>query len=91
MPEAAQSAPRPRPRLLAGGCAGHAGLRAAAGGAEAVRGRIGVVAREHEETEGVAAGRVMSAMVAMAAVAAMADRIVAGLQPLRAVPFGGYP
>ena len=60
----------------------------------AVRCGTGVVAREHEETGGAAAGRVMSAMAVIAviaATAAVADRIVAGFQPLRAIPFGGRP
>ena len=39
----APAPPRPRPRLLAGGGSRHAGLRAAAGGSEAVRSRAGVV------------------------------------------------
>ena len=66
----------------------------------AVRGGTGVVAREHEEIGGAAAGSVMSAMAATAAVAviaataataAVADRIVAGFRSLRAIPFGGHP
>ena len=50
-----------------------------------MRRRIGVVAREHEETDRAATGRVISAM------AAIADRIVAGFQPLRVIPFGRHP
>ena len=53
-----------------------------------------MVAREHEETEGAAAGRVTSAMTVIAviaATAAVADRIVAGFRPLRVIPFGGHP
>ena len=74
-----------------------------------MRGGIGVVARGHDETDKVAAGRVLSAMAAMAvalpgreepvyrvlsamvAIAAIADRIVAGFQPLRVISFGGHP
>ena len=64
-----------------------------------------MVAREHEETEGVATGRVISAMAAIevrpgreepvyrirSAMAAIVDRIVAVLQPLRVIPFGEHP
>ena len=57
----------------------------------AVRGRTGVISREHEETGGAAAGRVMSAMAVIAATAAVADRIVARFRSLRAIPFGGRP
>ena len=56
-----------------------------------MRGRIDVVAREHEESDRVAAGRVLSATAAMVVIAAIADRFVAGSQPLRVIPFGGRP
>ena len=65
-----------------------------------------MVAREHEDTDRVATGRVISAMAAIgvalpgreepvyrviSAMVAIADRIVAGFQPLRVIPIGGHP